>query len=174
VDHHDSDTGEVTRWPCMVSAMTRGSKFAAVHRTWLAPDGSGKAPVDKPKKMAGPARGAAIRLSSGPSGLSPAKASAAGVRGPLAIGEGIETTLTVAAACPAYRAWAAGSLSLMGLLDWPDCVSAVVLLRDNDWKPEAIKAFHQVERHWRAQAAGRPVEVVASAVGSDFNDWARA
>jgi hypothetical protein len=40
LEHFDKDTGEITAWPCMVSAMTKGSKFAAVHRTWLQPDGS--------------------------------------------------------------------------------------------------------------------------------------
>jgi Toprim domain len=172
-DHIDKETGEVTTWPCMVAAMTRGKKVVALHRTFLARDGSGKADVAKAKMMIGPSRASAIRLASGPSGLAPHKAEAAGVFGPLAIGEGIETSLTVAAARPDYRVWAAGSLSLMGLLDWPGCASAVVLLRDNDWKAEARAAFARVETHWRDQANGRPLEVVASAHGSDFNDWAR-
>ena len=62
----------------------------------------------------------------------------------------------------------------MGLLDWPDCANAVVLLAENDWKPEARKAFASVEARWRSLAKGRPLEVIASAVGSDFNDWAQA
>ena len=39
-------------WPCMVALVTRGADNApvAIHRTFLARDGSGKAPVD-PKKM---------------------------------------------------------------------------------------------------------------------------
>lgn len=175
VDYVDPETGEVTEWRhVMVTAMTRGRKVAALHRTYLKPDGSGKADMVKPKLMIGPVRGTAIRLSHGPSGLSPIKAAAAGKTGPLAIGEGIETCLTVACARPDYRVWAAGSLSLMGLLDWPACASAVVLLGENDWKPEARKAFGLIEAHWRQQAEGRRVEVVNSAVGSDFNDWAKA
>jgi hypothetical protein len=167
--------GEVHEWRhVMVSAMTRGKKLAAVHRTYLKPDGSGKADMAKAKLMFGPARGAAIRLSSGPSGLSPSRAAAAGKRGPLAIGEGIETCLTVACARPDYRVWAAGSLSLMApALEWPECASAVVLLGENDFSAAAREAFTRVEAHWRGMAKGRPVEVVASAVGSDFNDWAR-
>jgi hypothetical protein len=174
VDWTDPETGEVREWRnVMVSAMTRGRKLAALHRTYLKPDGSGKADLAKPKLMIGPCRGAAIRVAPGPSGLSPTKAAAAGKRGPLAVGEGIETCLTVACARPDYRVWAAGSLSLMGLLDWPACASAVVLLGENDWKPEARRAFEAVRGHWLKQARGRPVEVAASAVGSDFNDWAR-
>lgn len=172
-EHHDGDTGEITEWPCMVSVMTLGAKPAGLHCTWLAPDGSGKAPVSKAKKMIGSVRGAAIRLSPGPSGLSPSKAALKGRLDPLAVGEGIETSLTVAAARPDYRVWAAGSLSLMGLIDWPACASAAVLLRDNDWKPEAMAAFGRVEARWHEMSAGRPVVVAASAHGSDFNDWAK-
>lgn len=171
LDHVDQDTGEVTTWPCMVSAMTRGKKLVALHRTWLAPDGGGKAPVAKPKKMIGSTRGAAIRLAPGASGLSPTKAAAARKLDPLLVGEGIETTLSAAVAVPGYRAWAAGSLSLMGRLEWPECASGVVLLQDNDWGEQAKAAFAKAERQWQAQAAGRPVKVARSAVGSDFNDW---
>lgn len=172
-DHIDEATGEVTSWPCMVSAMTKGPSIVALHYTWLAADGSGKAPVTPAKKMQGRPSGAAIRLSAGPSGLSPSKAAAKGRLDPLAIGEGIETCLTVAAARPDYRVWAAGSLSLIGLLDWPACASAVVLLGENDGKPQAREQFQRAVDHWRGLARGRPVHVVSSAVGVDFNDWAR-
>lgn len=173
LEHIDQETGEVTSWPAMVAAMTRGRNVVALHRTYLAPDGLGKAPVAQAKKMIGPARGSAIRLALGPTRMTPDKAAMAGRRGPLAIGEGIETCLTVAVAKPNYRVWAAGSLAAMGGFDWPDCASAVVLLRDNDWKPQAQAAFARVEAHWRGQAKGRPVVVAASASGSDFNDVVR-
>ena len=173
-DHFDEETGEVTTWPAMVSAMTRGKKVVGLHRTFLAPDGSGKAPVAPAKKMFGSVKGAAIRLSAGPSGLSPGAAEKAKRTDPLAIGEGIETCLTVAVARPDYRVWAAGSLALMDGFAWPACASALVLLRDNDWKPEAQKRFARVEAYWREQAQGRPVVVVGSQRGNDFNDWVRA
>ncbi|WP_376867596.1 DUF7146 domain-containing protein [Brevundimonas staleyi] len=179
VEWTDPETGEVFEWRnVMCSAMTKGPELVALHRTWLKPDGSGPDPVRKAngrhKTMIGAAAGAAIRLSSGPSNLSPGAAAKRGVTGPLAIGEGIETSEAVAIARSDYRVWAAGSLSLMGLLEWPECASAVVLLRDNDWdKPEAVKAFERVEAHWRAMAKGRPVQVVAPPPGvDDFNSWA--
>lgn len=175
MDHIDDDTGEVTSWPAIVTAMARGEKgVAALHRTWLAPDGSGKAPVAKAKKMIGPTRGASMRLCRGAGDLSPADRLARKRPANLILGEGIETTLTGACALPDYAAWAAGSLGLMGLLDWPDWVSGVVLLRDNDWKPEARAAFDKVEAHWRGMAKGRLVKVAASTVGSDFNDMVRS
>jgi hypothetical protein len=177
LQHVDDETGEVTHWPAMVAAMTRGTRIAGLHRTWLARDGSGKAPVSRPKMMLGPVRGAAIRLAPGPTGLSPSAAAAAGVASDrLALGEGIETCLTIAAAWPRFRVWAAGSLSLMGCLDWPACVRDVTLLRDNDWhSADARRAFDVVEAHWRAlgDEAGGDVFVRSSPVGSDFNDAVR-
>jgi hypothetical protein len=51
----------------------------------------------------------------------------------------------------------------------------VALLRDNDWdNPTASAAFDAAMAHWEGQAAGRPVMAVASAMGSDFNDWRAA
>ena len=175
LEHKDQVTGEVTSWPCIVSAMARGTKgVTALHRTWLAPDGSGKAPVAKPKKMKGSTRGASIRLTRGEGGLTPSQAIKKGQRAPLILGEGIETALSVAIALPDYRAWSAGSLTLMGLIEWPEYVTGVVLLRDNDWGEQAKAAFERVEAHWRAQAMGRPVKVAGAWAGSDWNDVARA
>jgi putative DNA primase/helicase len=44
------------RWPALVALVTRGSDgtSVAIHRTFLAIDGAGKAPVDKPKNDARP------------------------------------------------------------------------------------------------------------------------
>lgn len=175
LDHFDRETGEVTTWPCMVTAMSGpDGQVNAAHRTWLAPDGSGKAPVDKAKKMTGVARGCAMRLSKGASGLSPEEAVRRGVTGPLIITEGIEDALTAAIAQPDARCWAAGSLSLLGELAWHPCASSVVLVADNDWHtPEAISAFEAVEAKWRAMSKGRPLKVVRAEVGKDLNDWAR-
>lgn len=175
VEWADPETGEVFEWRhCMVSAMTAGKAVTGLHRTFLKPDGSGKAERRKAKTMIGAATGAAIRLSPGPSGLSPTMAERKGRTDPLIVTEGIEDALTLAVARPDCRVWAAGSLSLMGLLDWPPCASAVVLAADNDWdKPQAVAAFEKVEAHWRSQALGRPVHVVRAAAGKDFNDMAR-
>jgi hypothetical protein len=51
-------------WPAMVALVTRGVDDVplAIHRTFLARDGSGKAPVDPQKMMLGPCRGGAVRL----------------------------------------------------------------------------------------------------------------
>ena len=46
-------------WPAMVALVTNGVDATplAIHRTFLARDGSGKAPVDPQKMMLGPCRG---------------------------------------------------------------------------------------------------------------------
>ena len=63
----------------MVALVTRGEddKSLAIHRTFLARDGAGKAPVNPQKMMLGPCRGGAVRLAA------PGEV--------LMVGEGIET-----------------------------------------------------------------------------------
>jgi putative DNA primase/helicase len=53
-----------TIWPAMVALVTRGSDGApiAIHRTFIARDGAGKAPVDPQKMMLGPCRGGGVLL----------------------------------------------------------------------------------------------------------------
>ncbi len=73
-------------WPAMVALVTRGMDDAtlAVHRTFLARDGAGKAPIVPAKMMLGPCRGGAVRL---------------GTLGDvLMVGEGIETCLAASQA----------------------------------------------------------------------------
>jgi hypothetical protein len=127
--------------------------------------------VAKPKMMLGPVRGGQIWLTRGAGGLTPAAADKKGATTPGAAGEGIETSLTVAIAKPDWRVAAAGSLAQLRGMTWPDCISAMTLLRDNDWGPQPRAAFDAAAAHWRAQARGRPLAIAASAVGSDFNDW---
>jgi putative DNA primase/helicase len=79
-------------WPAMVAFVTRGVDGApiAIHRTFLALNGSGKAPVDPAKVMLGPCRGGVVRLAD------PGKV--------LMIGEGIETCLAAMQAT-GHAAW---------------------------------------------------------------------
>ena len=78
----------------MLALVTRGidGKPIGIHRTFLARDGCGKAPVEPAKMMLGPCRGGVVRLSQ------PA--------GPLMVGEGIETCLAAMQAS-GHGAWAA-------------------------------------------------------------------
>lgn len=168
--HTDMETGEITEWPALVSGIVdAGGKVIAIHRTWLAADGSGKAPVDPPRKAWPDYAGGVIWLSRGVSGLSVAEARRAGHLDVVAIGEGVEDGLSLAALEPTVRVCAGISLSnLQNIPDFP-FASAWLLSRDNDWgKPQAADAFETARLHF--VATGKPVEVVGSPVGKDFND----
>src|SRR6516164_3086064 len=140
-------------WPAMVALVTRGSDNTplAVHRTFLARDGSSKAPVDPQKMMLGPCRGGAVRLAD-PSDL-------------LMVGEGIETCLAAMQAT-GNPAWAALSTSGMRSLDLPTAVRDVIVLADGDDAGEAAAW----DCAWRWKREGRHVRIARPPRGMDFND----
>jgi putative DNA primase/helicase len=140
-------------WPAMVALVTRGvdHKPLAIHRTFLARDGGGKAPVDPQKMMLGPCRGGAVRLGV-PSAV-------------LMIGEGIETCLA-AMLGTGNPAWAALSTSGLRALNLPDAVGEVIVLADGDDAGEA--AARDCARRWKRE--GRRVRIARPPQGMDFND----
>lgn len=144
-------SGEI--WPCMVALVTRGADETplAIHRTFLARDGQGKAPVEPAKMMLGPCRAGAVRLGD-PSDV-------------LMIGEGIETCLA-AMQTTGHPAWAALSTSGLRALDLPDCVRDVIVLADGDDPGEA--AARDCALRWMRQ--GRRVRIARPPRGLDFND----
>lgn len=159
-------------YPAMVSAMVSGDgSLCACHLTFLAEDGSGKAPVDKAKLMWPETQGLVIRCTNGPSGLSAESAGEAGVAGYVGITEGIEDALSAAIVTPSLRMWAAGSLP--GLLYVPDhaCAKGFLVFKDNDWgKPQAQALFDRAIA--RLRGFGKPVETIAMPAdwGKDVND----
>ncbi len=174
-DEKADEHGELHRvagpkFPALVSAM-RGADGAlrAVHLTFLAPDGSAKAPVLKPKLMWPSTDGALIRVATGFSGKSPEEAAAAGLKGPVVLTEGIEDALSIAVADPRVRVWAAGSLpGLLSVYDH-DCVSGWAVCRDRDWgKPQAAELFNRAIA--RLEATRKPVTVLEPTSGKDVND----
>ena len=53
-------------WPAMIAAVTHLSgAITGVHRTWIAPDGLGKAPIDTPRRAMGDLLGHAVRFGAG-------------------------------------------------------------------------------------------------------------
>jgi putative DNA primase/helicase len=140
-------------WPAMVALVTRGSDDTplAIHRTFLARDGDGKAPVDPQKMMLGPCRGGAVRLA------------ASGAV--LMVGEGIETCLAAMQAT-GRPAWAALSTSGLRTLDLPDGIREVIVLADGDQAGEAAAR----DCAWRWKREGRRVRIARPPQGLDFND----
>jgi hypothetical protein len=184
----DAKHKESNSWFPVMCALISGPDGVpwATHRTWLVKDGSGKAPVDPPRKI-WPAGfwGGAIRISRGASGLTPADAPANS--DVLAITEGVEDALTVAAAAPEWRVWAAGVLGNMGQVIVPACCRAVVLIRDADEEAKrragdeaaAAKAagvWRKVLRDMAGQCAPRGLALydVAPRQTKDFNDALRS
>lgn len=140
-------------WPVMVSRVESGADGAplAIHRTFLARDGKGKAPVSPQRMMLGPCRGGAVRLAE-PNGL-------------LMVGEGIETCLAAMMAS-GHPAWAALSTSGLRTLELPTHVRDVIVLADGDDAGET--AAQSCARRWTRQ--GRCVRIARPPRGMDFND----
>jgi len=140
-------------WPAMVALVTRGKDNTplAIHRTFLARDGGGKAPVDPQKMMLGPCRGGVVRL---------------GVAGVvLMVGEGIETCLAAMLAT-GNPTWAGLSTSGLRALDLPKDVRDVIVLADADDPGEAAAR----DCAWRWKREGRRVRIARPPRGLDFND----
>jgi hypothetical protein len=137
----------------MVALVTRGIDDVplGVHRTFLARDGSGKAPVQPAKMMLGPCRGGAVRL--------------AQTGDTLLVGEGIETTLAAMKAT-SLPGWAALSTSGLRSLNLPPNVRTVTILADGDAAGEA--AAQAAALRWRRE--GRRVRIARPPQGLDFND----
>jgi len=137
----------------MVALVTHGATGSpvAVHRTFLARDGDGKAPVDPQKMMLGPCRSGAVRLAD-PGDV-------------LMVGEGIETCLAAMQAT-GYPAWAALSTSGLRTLDVPAHISEIVVLADGDQAGEA--AARDCAARWKRE--GRRVRIARPPQGMDFND----
>ena len=140
-------------------AQIRGPKGEAlgIHRTYLLPDGSGKAVVTPAKMMLGPSSGGAVRF--GPNGQV------------IALAEGIETALSVSLASR-LTVWACLSTSgLKGLILPPLPVAEVVIIAaDND--DAGLGAAETVAA--RLEAEGRVATIIAPRLaGLDFNDVLR-
>jgi hypothetical protein len=121
-----------------------------IHRTFLDRETGQK--IDR--KMLGIAKGAAIKLDSHES-----------VSSQLTIGEGIETALAarLAGFGPAWALGSAGGIRFFPVLKE---IEELTLLQEND--PTSREAVNACKR--RYLAAGKPVNVVVSKVGNDFND----
>ena len=134
----------------LVTVGTNGTPLA-IHRTFLARDGTSKAPVGPNKMMLGPCRAGAVRLAP-PSDL-------------LMVGEGIETCLAAMQAT-GHPGWAALSTSGLRTLHLPHDVRHVIVLADGDDPGEAAAR----DCAWRWKREGRRVRIARAPRGMDFND----
>lgn len=140
----------------MVEHVQRGP--VAVHATYLRRDGSGKADIPKEQQKAsfGPIRGGAVRLGTPRAGEW------------LAVGEGIETTLSVAAAC-AMPGWAALSAGGIRSLVLSREATHVIICADHDASGVGERAARDAAARWLGE--GRLVRIaMPPQSGLDFNN----
>mgnify|MGYP001434200862 CR=1 FL=1 len=139
-------------WPAMIAAVTDlEGKVTGVHRTWLARDGSGKAPVETQRKAMGDLLGHAVRF-----GVA---------KEVMAAGEGIETVLSLRQALPKMPMVAALSAGHLAALLFPANLSRLYIVRDND--PAGDGARDSLIA--RAHEVGIEAITLSSIMG-DFND----
>lgn len=149
--------------PCMV-AMVSGpdGKPASMHRTFIKPDGLGKAEMPSPRKMMPGelSEGACIRLGEYVAG------------GALGIAEGIETAMS-ASALYDLPVWAAINSAILKKWLPPEGCTEVAIFGDNDPKFGGQAAAWALAH--RLAVKGIDVSVhIPEQTGTDFNDVLRA
>jgi len=117
LEYRNADSKVIGTYPALIAIVRNvEGKTVTVHRTWLSPDGNGKAPVDSPRKQfssAGdkPVTGSAIRLDKE---FAPV----------LHVAEGLETALAVRAivdgTAPVYSTLNKGPESVQCVAVWAD------------------------------------------------------
>ncbi|WP_323718167.1 DUF7146 domain-containing protein [Paracoccus aminovorans] len=138
--------------PALVAAVTdlTGHQTGA-HRTWLAPDGSGKAVVETPRRAMGDLLGHAVRFGT-----------AAEV---LAAGEGIETVLSPRQVLPRMPMLAALSAAHLAAILFPPSLRRLYVVRDRD--PAGDGARDSLV----ARATSLGIEAISlTPLNGDFND----
>jgi hypothetical protein len=153
--YHRTGTDAGTRteaWPAMIAAVTdnRGT-ITGVHRTWLDPSGRGKAPLETPRRAIGDLLGHGVRF-----GIT---------HDVMAVGEGIETILSLRSALPNLPMAAALSANHLGAFLIPASLRRIYVARDND--PAGDKAYSALAE--RAAEAGIEAFSLMPAL-RDFND----
>jgi hypothetical protein len=150
--YRPDDSSSTETRPAMIAAVTDLSgAITGAHRTWLAPDGFGKALVETPRRAMGGLLGHAVRF---------------GVPDEvMAAGEGIETILSLRCVLPNMAMAAALSAAHLAAILLPDTLRRLYIVRDND--PAGYGASNTLTE--RAQAAGI-YAIALSPRLSDFND----
>jgi hypothetical protein len=153
--YHRAETGTGARtetWPAMIAAVTdiRGT-ITAVHRTWLDHSGRSKAPLETPRRAIGDLLGHGVRFGT--------------AHDVMAVGEGIETILSLRCAVPNMPMAAALSANHLGAFLFPKSLRRIYVARDND--PAGDRAFAALAT--RAAEAGIEALSLTPEL-RDFND----
>ncbi len=150
-----------TYHPAMVADVVNAAgEWVAIHRTWLRPDGLGKAGVTPDKMSLGPTKGGAVRLGEGGDTL--------------VLGEGIETAASAAMLLGVPAVWATISSSNMKNIIIPaGSMTEIVIAADNDANGAGLAAAEVLRQ--RLLIEHRKVSIRQPKIeGQDFNDVLRA
>lgn len=158
-------------FPMICTALTRAGRICATHLTFLNADASlNKAVGQKGRIILGSPNGASMHIARGKSGLPPKEAfNRYGMDDALALTEGLEDALSVAALKPDWRVWAAYSLDNIGNAEIPDCAGELVICAQNDKGDAPKKRLELVKEKLLRRAGGRAVKVAMPP--ADLKDW---
>jgi len=154
--YRDGETGRCERWPALIAVVSDlAGATTGVHRTYLARDGGGKAPVATPRRSLGAILGHGAWF---------------GRTGDiLAAGEGVETVLSLKCVLPTMPMVAALSASNLAAILLPLSLRRLYVACDAD------QAGTRATSALRQRAARQGVEAIAlSPRLGDFNDDLRA
>ncbi|PDS99300.1 DNA primase [Rhizobium sp. S9] len=154
--YRDLVTGRTRTLPALIAAVTDPyGAFTGVHRTWLDPQGEGKAKVDDPRRALGGLLGNAVRFSF------PFR----GQVSVMAAGEGLESILSLAHVMPGMPMVSALTANHLAAFRLPDSCRRLYIAADAD-----AAGRHGIDRlSRRAQTLGILPLVLASELG-DFNE----
>jgi hypothetical protein len=137
-----------------------GTLVSAIHRTWLAADGSGKAKLAPARKSLGSIMNHSVHLGQPSSRL--------------IVGEGIETTISALQLWgSSFDAWAALSASNLAALIVPDAIEEIIVAADNDDAGRRA-ALQLRSRLLRENPTRRVSWFIPSNGRKDFNDALQA
>ncbi|TAM94612.1 MAG: DNA primase [Rhizobiaceae bacterium] len=154
--YRDLVTGEMQTLPALISAVTDlNGRITGLQRTWLDPNGDGKAHVDDPRRSLGRLLGNGIWLGLNSGAPVPV----------MAAGEGLETMASLRTVMPALPVAAATSANHLAGLTFPPGCRRLYIAADADAAGrQGIQRLSQ-----RAGEAGIATLVLRPQLG-DFND----
>jgi hypothetical protein len=161
-DNTDEQPKITGRFPALVACIksSNSGRAVALHRTYLSPDGRGKAPVTSPKKLMPPTQ---------PNALTGAAIPLYPITGDeLAVAEGIETAMAVRLAT-GLPVWSAVSAFGLKSLFVPDALQHVLICADRDAHGVGEHAAHTLAN--QLTHAGKHVRLmIPERVGTDWLD----
>ncbi|PTV71502.1 DUF7146 domain-containing protein [Agrobacterium pusense] len=154
--YRDLVSGRTTSYPALIAAVTDSAgAITGVHRSWLDPDGAGKAKVDDPRRALGGLLGNGVRFCFPVNAPVPV----------MAAGEGIETMLSLAHVMPGMPIVAALTANHLAAFRFPPGCRRIYIAADAD-----AAGRHGIEgMSRRAQECGILPLVLSPELG-DFNE----